>query len=153
MGKNGKLLREQKKMNTARMYTVAEIEAIKRQAVEEDRAAMEKLRRYQQTMDRKAVNQLLETEWKAREQAFRGEDEDESFQKVMSLTMHIPVTVLCETFHWKPIDDSSDGRNHLQKFVDALVAEVDRICSDENMDIRKYADQCSEKYGVKFEVK
>ena len=31
--------------------------------------------------------------------------------------------------------------------------EVNRICGDENADIRKYRDETYELYGVKYEVK
>jgi hypothetical protein len=153
VGKKGMLLREQKRINAARMYTPAEIEQIKRQAVAEDRAAMEKIREMQRAAEGEAIQNLMNKEWKEREQAMRGADDEESFQKVLALMMHIPVTVLCEKFRWKPIEDESDNRNHLKKFTDAIAAEVDRICSDEYMDIRKYAEECYKKYGVKFEVK
>ena len=35
----------------------------------------------------------------------------------------------------------------------AILKEVNRICGDENADIRKYRDETYELYGVKYEVK
>lgn len=152
MGKKGDELRAQKQRSAARMYTPEQIEQIKRQAVLEDREAMEKLRGICREADKKMTNDFLNEEWKKREQAFRGADEDESFQKVLALMMHIPTTVLCRDFHWKPIGEESDHRNNLKRFVDAVLAEVEQITGDENMDIRRYAEECYEKYGVKYEV-
>ena len=42
-----------------------------------------------------------------------------------------------------------------QAVLDAkeIVKEVNRICGDENADIRKYRDETYELYGVKYEVK
>ena len=44
-------------------------------------------------------------------------------------------------------------RSKLLQFSEAIVKEVNRICGDENADIRKYRDETYELYGVKYEVK
>ena len=44
------------------------------------------------------------------------------------------------------------GQSSFQ-FSEAVVKEVNRICGDENADIRKYRDETYELYGVKYEVK
>ena len=73
--------------------------------------------------------------------------------KVLALLMSVPARILCEKFHWKGVRDENDHRSKLLQFSEAVVAEVNRICGDENADIRKYRDETYELYGVKYEVK
>ena len=74
-------------------------------------------------------------------------------QKVLALLMSVPARILCEKFHWKGVMDENDHRSKLLQFSEAIVKEVNRICGDENADIRKYRDETYELYGVKYEVK
>ena len=74
-------------------------------------------------------------------------------QAVLALLMSVPARILCEKFHWKGVRDENDHRSKLLQFSEAIVAEVNRICGDENADIRKYRDETYELYGVKYEVK
>ncbi len=77
----------------------------------------------------------------------------ERIEKVLALLMSVPARILCEKFHWKGVRDENDHRSKLLQFSEAVVAEVNRICGDENADIRKYRDETYELYGVKYEVK
>lgn len=74
-------------------------------------------------------------------------------QAVLALLMSVPARILCEKFHWKGVRDENDHRSKLLQFSEAIVKEVNRICGDENADIRKYRDETYELYGVKYEVK
>ena len=51
------------------------------------------------------------------------------------------------------IQEEWKQRAKLLQFSEAIVKEVNRICGDENADIRKYRDETYELYGVKYEVK
>ena len=64
--------------------------------------------------------------------------------------MSVPARILCEKFHWKGVRDENDHRSKLLQFSEAVVAEVNRICGDENADIRAYRDKTYELYGVKY---
>lgn len=73
--------------------------------------------------------------------------------KRQAVLMSVPARILCEKFHWKGVRDENDHRSKLLQFSEAIVKEVNRICGDENADIRKYRDETYELYGVKYEVK
>ena len=92
-------------------------------------------------------------EFEQGEQEMSGENEQERIEKVLALLMSVPARILCEKFHWKGVRDENDHRSKLLQFSEAVVAEVNRICGDENADIRKYRDETYELYGVKYEVK
>lgn len=100
----------------------------------------------------KNPNKVME-EWKQREQEMSGENEQERIEKVLALLMSVPARILCEKFHWKGVRGENDHRSKLLQFSEAIVKEVNRICGDENADIRKYRDETYELYGVKYEVK
>ena len=106
-----------------------------------------------EAMKRQAVLDAKEEEWKQREQEMSGENEQERIEKVLALLMSVPARILCEKFHWKGVRDENDHRSKLLQFSEAIVKEVNRICGDENADIRKYRDETYELYGVKYEVK
>ena len=119
-------------------YTAAQIEEIKRQAVQEQKQYLDK---------------VIDEEWKKRTEAVSGETEEERMKKVLGLLLSVPARILCEKFHWKEVRDENDHRSKLLQFSEAVVKEVNRICDDENADIRKYCKETYEKYGVRYEVK
>ena len=127
-------------------YTLAQIEEIKRNAVFEER---ERLKR----SIAREVGEMVEKEWAERKAALTGETEEERILKVLALLMSVPAKILCEKFHWKPVRDENDRRSRLLKFSEAVTQEVNRICSDETLDIRKIQDEVWEKYGVRYEVR
>ena len=98
------------------------------------------------------IDEILE-EWKRRGDEMSGENEEERIEKVLALLISVPARILCEKFRWKGVRDENDHRSKLLQFSEAVVKEVNRICDDENADIRKYRDETYELYGVKYEVK
>ena len=106
---------------------------------------------YQFTLEQ--IDELIQEEWKQREQEMSGENEQERIEKILALLMSVPARILCEKFHWKGVRDENDHRSKLLQFSEAIVKEVNRICGDENADIRKYRDETYDLYGVKYEVK
>lgn len=131
---------------TTYQFTLDQLDAIKRQAVRDakDRMKAEIM---------KEINVEIQEEWKRRENEMSGENEQERIEKVLALLMSVPARILCEKFHWKGVRDENDHRSKLLQFSEAVVAEVNRICGDENADIRAYRDETYELYGVKYEVK
>lgn len=116
-------------------YTAAQIEEIKRQAVKEQKQYLDK---------------AIDEEWKKRMEAVSGETEEERMKKVLGLLLSVPARILCEKFHWKEVRDENDHCSRLLQFSKAVVKEVNRICDDENADIRRYCEETYELYGVKF---
>ena len=127
---------------TTYQFTLEQIEAMKRQAVLD---AKEKMK--------EEIDEHIQEEWKQREQEMSGENEQERIEKVLALLMSVPARILCEQFGWTGLRSENDHRSRLYRFSAAVVAEVNRICGDENADIRKYRDETYELYGVKYEVK
>ena len=131
---------------TTYQYTLEQIEAIRKQAVRDAKEQMK-------AEIAKEIDDHIKAEWKEREKEMSGENEEERIEKVLALLMSVPARILCEKFHWKGVRDENDHRSKLLQFSEAIVAEVYRICGDENADIRKYRDETYELYGVKYEVK
>ena len=126
---------------TTYQFTLDQIEAIKRQAVIDAKEEM-----------KVEIAAKIEEEWKRRGDEISGENEQERIEKVLALLMSVPARILCERFHWKPVRDENDQRSKLLQFSEAVVAEVNRICDDEDADIRAYRDETYELYGVKYKV-
>ena len=131
---------------TTYQFTVEQIEAMKRQAVLD---AKEKMKEE----ITKEIDEHIQEEWKQREQEMSGENEQERIEKVLALLMSVPARILCEQFGWTGLRSENDHRSRLYRFSEAVVAEVNRICGDENADIRAYRDETYEMYGIKYEVK
>lgn len=74
-------------------------------------------------------------------------------QAVLAILMSVPARILCEQFGWTGLRSENDHRSRLYRFSEAVVAEVNRICGDENADIWAYRDETYEMYGIKYEVK
>ena len=122
-------------------YTTSQIEVIKQQAVKAKEAEI-----------RERAMVALEKEWKHREELLSFGDEHERILSVLSLLMSVPARILVDKFHWLPVRDENDRRSKLLQFSEAVVAEVNRICSDERADIERYAAETYEKCGVKYTV-
>lgn len=127
-------------------YTLEQIEAIKRQAVQEKKDELK-------IAIAKELDERVQKEWTERETALLEKIEDERMLRALGLLMSVPAKVLCEKFHWKPIASEDDRRSRLLQFSIAVVDEVNRICSDDNSDVRVFVQEAYEKYGVKYEVK
>lgn len=123
-------------------YTLAQIEEIKRKAIEDKKV---ELKEY--------VDNHINEEWQKREELFSGDSDEERMKKILAMFMSVPTKVLCEHFHWKPITDEDDLRQKLLKFSKLVVEETNRIFEDETLDIRQIEEEILEKYGVKYILK
>ena len=137
-------------------YTAAQIEEIKRQAVQAQKEKLKKIltEEFEEKWKAKeaAVNQAIDEEWKRRAELLGGTDAAERMEKVLGLLLSVPARILVDKFHWKPIRDENDRRSKLLQFSEAVVAEVNRICGDDYADIRVYSQETYEKCGVKYEL-
>lgn len=131
---------------TTYQYTLEQIEAIRKQAVRDAKEQMK-------VEIAKEIDDHVKAEWKEREKEMSGENEEERIEKVLALLMSVPARILCEQFGWTGLRSENDHRSRLYRFSEAVVAEVNRICEDENADIRAYRDETYEMYGIKYEVK
>ena len=131
---------------TTYQFTLEQIEAMKHQAVLDAKKKMKE-------EITKEIDEHIQEEWKQREQEMSGENEQERIEKVLALLMSVPARILCEQFGWTGLRSENDHRSRLYRFSEAVVAEVNRICGDENADIRAYRDETYEMYGIKYEVK
>lgn len=140
--------RMEKQARKEPVYTLtqSQIDTIKRDAI---LAKREELK----ASIAKEMDKHIEKEWAVRLEAMSGETEEERMLKVLCLLLAVPTKILCEKFHWKPITDENDRRSRLMQFTEAVVEEVNRICGDEELDIRKISQEVYEKYGVQYEVK
>lgn len=156
MGKKGELLRLQKKQAAVYTFTGEQLEEHDRKVID---AAREKMKqRLVEELEQEFaareqhVKEVIEQEWKFREELFSREGGMDNFFTILSLLLAISCRVLVERFHWKPIPPGGycDRRNRLMRFGDYVVGEIEAIQSDEMKDIRKYCEEVRDKYGVEF---
>jgi len=141
MGKNGAALRAAKMKSTIYSFTreqlLAHDKKIREEFVEE----------YKRRAD-----EYINEEWERRRQTFATGVPNDDFQVLLSYMLAIPVKVLAEQFGWKPCPkDRAPGRNKMARFGDAVIAEIEGICSNDNRDIMDYCREVYDKYGMKFE--
>ena len=120
-------------------YTLEQIEEIRQQAIQDKKEEIQK-----------EMNAYVQKKWDSMAAELGGKNEEERMLKVLTLLMSVPARILCEKFHWKPVKDAGDHRSKLLQFSEAVVDEVNRICADENADIRNYQEETWKKYGVKY---
>lgn len=153
MGWKGDLLRKQKKDNTVYRFTRAELEAHDNQVKAEYRKFLDaRLEEKYKLEHDKLVNQINE-EWEIRKKEFGSPDTTENFFNMMTYLLSVSCRVLVEQFKWTPLPKScyfGVKRYRLARFADAVIDEIDRIATDDLQDIRSYAADTYDKYGVKF---
>lgn len=137
MGKNGKLLREQKAQKTVYTFT-------QQQLMEHDQFIV---RQFQEKVNKTAVEKVRE-EWNKREQMFSQGDYIENMNLILEHLLALASRVLIEKFGWKA---PTRNRNYnILKFGDYLVEEINMIVADEMQDIRRYVEETYQKYGIRF---
>ena len=156
MGKKGEQLRALRKQRATYTFTGEQLDAHDQAVLQ---AGSEKIKRdLMEKMEKEYaekeayIKKVIEDEWKAREDLFKGEDMADNFFTILSLLLATSCRVLIEKFHWKPIpkDGKYDRRNRTMRFSDYLIDEINAIVEDETKDIRTYCDEVYEEYGVRF---
>lgn len=154
MGKKGDALRAQRAATARYTFTGAELEARDRMIIDRFRNQVmeESTRKLNEMFEQnvKEVDDHIAEEWKKREALLR--DNGERLSEILRLLLACSSRVLIEKFHWKPIpiDGNYDGRNRTYQFAKHLADEVNAICTDENLDVRRYCEEVYDLYGVKY---
>lgn len=158
MGKKGALLREQKKKAAVYTFTAEQL------AEHDQMIINEKMQRIRENLAPKAqeevqrrldeARQIISDEWDARKKEFYTDDSETNFYNVLQYLLCVSTRVLIERFRWKPIpkDGKYDRRNRIVRFSEYVTNEINQICSDESGDVRRYAAETYEKYGVRFKA-
>ena len=156
MGKNGLALRMAKQKNRTYTFTKEQLELHDEFVRKEykDRVvnmahqhAMEEIEKHNIE-----VQELVQKEWDERKKEFYTDDAEDNFYNLLSYMLSVSVRVLVEKFGWKPLPEnqSYNKRNRLMRFADYLVDEIDKISSDETLDIRQYSEETYKLYRIKF---
>ena len=95
-------------------------------------------------------NELIQEERDKRAKEFRTADRQHDFMYLLQFMLSVSCRILIEHFGWKPISEPFRWTK-TAKFADLVATEISGICNDEFKDIRKYADDTYEKYGVRFD--
>lgn len=156
MGKKGDELRRAKKQNVVYTFTREQLEARDAVAFEEfKKDIIKQVKAEAYEIDKKRAEELnrrVNEEWERREKEFASGDTEETFMNFMKYFLNLSCRVLIEQFGWKPARSCPGRPTKIMKYAAALVAEVGKITTDKNADIRGYCKETYEKYGVRFEV-
>ena len=68
---------------------------------------------------------------------------------MVTLLQSISCRILIEQFGWPP---AGKRANRTTRFCESFVEEVNKITSNELMDIRKYNDEVERLYGIRFQT-
>lgn len=166
MGKNGRLLREQKRQNTVYTFTreqliahdnevvkarIATLEAALAEREKQHRAEMETVYAEYDAKMKQAINE----EWKQRKAAFMSEDFESNMLEFVRIAVMIPLRILVEKFGWKKVPENakkSDGRYRIIKMHDYIAETLNALTADDLQDIRAYAAEAEKVTGIYFEL-
>lgn len=101
----------------------------------------------------------VEKEWDSRQKQFMSGGYSENLYRTFVLLIALPCTVLIEDFGWKPPKDPRTGkdrkqmeRTKLHRFLQIVMSMLEVIGSDEMMDIRKYEQDFTARYGIDLSI-
>lgn len=139
MGRKGDALRAAKKQKSSYTFTAEQL-------LEHDRQVgdMAVQRRKEE------INENVRKEWEARAQEFASADMNENFMNAVAYMFAIPCRVLIEQFHWKPVRYANCPQTRTERLAVAMIEELNRITEGEKKDMRTYARETFDKYGLKF---
>lgn len=155
MGRKGDLLREQKTKRVVYTFTAEQLRArdeAMKAAWRKDAAARmtDHARELEEKIERD-VRQRTNELWNDREARFRTGYRMGDALAMASAMMSVTIKVLIEDFKWKPIPDRPRGRKtRIQRFAEAVTEEMNRISTDDDIDIIRFASEIEDKYGVSF---
>ena len=149
MGKSGDLLRAKKAAAKIYHFSAAELEQHDR---DQTRRAIELYERELKRREKERydeANASIIAEWERRADEFATDDRNENFMNALAYMFAIPCRVLIEGFGWKPVrKDRRETR--IERFATLMIEEMNRITDTEQKDIRTYARETFELYGLKF---
>lgn len=153
MGKKGDALRAAKMKNTIYTFTREQLAAHDKAVKEAYKdTCMNKVNKYLEE-EKRAIDAEIEKEWKKREEDFGGPDSQDRFLNTLAYMLSVCSQILVRDFGWTPLpkDQNPHPQMKLVRFGTAVAKEVEKICDNEETDIRTYCDQVYETCGVKFD--
>ena len=147
MGKNGALMRQNKRRGVTRTFTEEELLLHDMQVA---KRALE-IRDAENKKAEREMRSRVTALWNERAEMFQSGSRDDNMLAYMRVLMAIPCRVLIEQFGWKV--PRTRGRNtKIMEFANAVAEEIERIREDERVDIVAYARETYDKYGVGFQT-
>lgn len=143
MGRKGDALRAAKKQATSYLITGKWLE-------EHDRQVIESYKRDIKGRMMQTANQYVRDYFEKVEAEFYTGDEDNDAHMVVNYLLSVSVRVLIEDFGWKPPRFANCRRTKTERFVNRVLEVIDDIRSDDNKDIRDYAKETADLYGIRF---
>lgn len=151
MGKKGDLLRKQKAQKVLYHYTREQMEEHDKMVIRECIKRMEDKGKEIDRENRKKVAQVINEEWAEREKEFRDPDAENDFYTWMKYFLSVAVRIMVEDLKCPmPVKTITDTRTRVGRFVSAFLQTFEDITLDENKDIRVYAQETIDKYGIEF---
>ena len=139
MGRKGDALRAAKKQQATYTFTAAQLSEHDRQV--SDFAVQRR---------KDEINEDVRKEWESRAREFASADMNENFMNAVAYMFAIPCRVLIEQFGWKPVRYANCPQTRTERLAVAMIEELNRITESEKKDIRTYARETFDKYGLKF---
>lgn len=139
MGRKGDALRAAKKQQATYTFTAAQLSEHDRQV--SDFAVQRR---------KDEINEDVRKEWESRAREFASADMNENFMNAVAYMFAIPCRVLIEQFGWKPVRYANCPQTKTERLAVAMIEELNRITESEKKDIRTYARETFDKYGLKF---
>ena len=139
MGRKGDALRAAKKQQATYTFTAAQL-------AEHDRYVSDFAVQHR----KEEINENVRKEWQRRADEFATPDLNENFMNAVAYMFAIPCRVLIEQFGWKPVRYANCPQTRTEKLAIAMIEELNNISSNTKQDIRTYARETFDKYGLKF---
>ena len=141
MGRSGDLIRKNKTQNRSYTFTAAQLAA--RDNALKEAVLKQRAKELEEEAKRQALKQVGDL--------ITG-DSEEDFYNTLQYLFAVSVRVLIERFGWRPVDSGcNNGEDHRYKvvrFAQALTDELNAL--KRTGDIKSYAKDTAEKYGVGF---
>jgi hypothetical protein len=145
LGKKGAALRAAKKQSASYTFTGEQLKA-------HDKAVIDAYKIDLEARMRETADQYVREYYTKIGAEFNSGDDDTDTQTVVSYLLAISVRVLVERFGWKPVRYNCRPTK-LQKFAEYVIEEINAIRRDDTKDIRDYAKEVEDLYGVRFSMK
>lgn len=143
MGRKGDALRAAKKQATSYVITGKWLE-------EHDRQVIESYKRDIKGRMMQTANEYVRDYFEKVEAEFYTGDEDNDAHMVVNYLLSVSVRVLIEDFGWKPPRFANCRRTKTERFVNRVLEIIDDIRNDDTKDIRDYAKETADLYGISF---
>lgn len=143
MGRKGDALRAAKKQKTVYHLTGEQLE-------QRDKAVIEAYKRDLDGRMKDAADRYVREYFDKIGAEFNTGDDDNDTHTVISYLLSVTVRVLIEDFGWKPPRCANCRRTKTERFVNRVLEIIDDIRSDDTKDIRDYAKETTDLYGISF---